>query len=314
MNRIKTTALLMLAALSITANVYAAPLEPNEVIKGMDGDQKMIQKVYVLPVEEPDEPIPTDNFVEDGDEYSFVELRRRDNFQADSKEHVEAVTIKSNTNDTQSVIAKFGQTKEVSTDDGYTGTLEADFSTLNIESSGYGEQSYTLTETRVYPNLSNADTSAVPKSITKDDITLELVDIDWNSASSDSIDGQSLTVMYTANATYSGVGTRRYSKGYIATVEYKGTVNKSIVDTVTYIAFFKAPSSESIADPITDENSSAESEGTEATEDQEGASETDTQKKDFNPLLLLWLIPILGVLGAGGYAGYRFIRMKKKGY
>lgn len=57
---------------------------------------------------------------------------------------------------------------EISTEDGYAGTLEFDYTTLTVVAAGYGKQSYTITESRSYPNLMDADTSLVPKTINKD--------------------------------------------------------------------------------------------------------------------------------------------------
>ena len=147
-------------------------------------------------------------------------------------------------------------------------------------SNGTGKQSYTVTENRSYPNLTDADTSLVPKSINKDGVTLNLTNISWQSAASDNIDGQELAVRYTANATYSGTGTKTYTKGYTATAEYKGEIKKTVCDTVTYTAVF---------------------------------TEVPKEKKS---LLSYWWAYLLGLVGLGGigYGVYRLVRKRKKGY
>lgn len=98
--------------------------------------------------------------------------------------------------------------------------------------------SYTITESRSYPNLADSDTSLVPKTITKDGATLNLTNISWQTAASDNIDGHDLAVRYTAHASYSGTGTKTYTKGYTATAEYKGEVKKVTNDTIIYTAVF----------------------------------------------------------------------------
>ena len=56
---------------------------------------------------------------------------------------------------------------EVTTEDGYTGTLTADYTTIQVEASGYKNRSRTVTAERTYPNLSDADVSLIPKTVRK---------------------------------------------------------------------------------------------------------------------------------------------------
>ena len=130
----------------------------------------------------------------------------------------------------------------------------------------------------------DADTSLVPKTINKDGATLNLTNISWQSAANDTIDGQELAIRYTANATYSGTGTKTYTKGYTASAQYKGEIKKVINDTITYTAVFK-----------------------------EIPKESAEEEKS---LLSYWWAFLLGILGLGGmgYGTYRLIRKRKKGY
>lgn len=278
---IKKAAACVVALLCTAGNAFATDIpQPNEIICGQMGNLQTVEKVYVLQNTDDGSLIPTENFTENEVEYAFVELKKQDNTAEDVKEHTEKVSVYTNTSNTQSVISKFKPAIEVSTDDGYTGTLEFDYTTLNVVSNGTGKQSYTVTENRSYPNLTGADTSLVPKSINKDGATLNLTNISWQSAASDNIDGQELAVRYTANATYSGTGTKTYTKGYTATAEYKGEIKKTVCDTVTYTAVF---------------------------------TEVPKEKKS---LLSYWWAYLLGLIGLGGigYGGYRLIRKRKKGY
>ena len=264
----------------MAVSVSAANIpEPNEVIKGQSGELQTIQKVYVLPKTESSDVIPTEEFTEDKTKYAFTELLTKDNSEEDVKEHIEKISIHTSSANTQTVISQFEPTMEISTEDGYAGTLEFDYTTLTVTAAGYGKQSYTITESRSYPNLMDADTSLVPKTINKDGATLNLTNISWKSAASDNIDGHDLAVRYTAHATYSGTGTKTYAKGYNATAEYKGEVKKIVNDTVTYTAVF-----------------------------------TEVPKE--NHFLSYWWAYLLGLLGlgGGGYGAYRIIRKRRKGY
>ena len=278
---IKKAAACVVALLCTVGNAFATDIpQPNEIIRGQAGNLQTVEKVYVLQNTDDGSLISTENFTENEVEYAFVELKKQDNTAEDVKEHAEKVSVYTNTSNTQSVISKFKPAIEVSTEDGYTGTLEFDYTTLNVVPNGTGKQSYTVTESRSYPNLVDADTSLVPKSINKDGATLNLTNISWQSAASDNIDGQELAVRYTANATYSGTGTKTYTKGYTATAEYKGEIKKNVCDTVTYTAVF---------------------------------TEVPKEKKS---VLSYWWAYLLGLIGLGGigYGGYRLIRKRKKGY
>ncbi len=288
MSIMKQTAACILAILSMTVSVFAAiPLEPGEVIKGQAGELQTIQKVYVLPKTENADAIPKDGFTEGETEYAFTELLTQDNAREEIREHTETVSIHTDTSNTQTVISKFKPTMEISTEDGYAGTLEFDYTTLNVAAAGYGKQNYTITENRSYPNLMDADTSLIPKSINKDGATLNLTNISWQPAANDNIDGQELAVRYTANATYSGTGTKTYTKGYTATATYRGEVKKIINDTITYTAVFT-----------------------------EIPKPPEPPAPEKNHFMSYWWAYLLGlaVLGGGGYGIYRIIRKRKAGY
>lgn len=229
-------------------NISAYAAEPVEIKKSVIDDVQVIEKIYVLPASDDGSTIPTDSFKEDKTEYVFSELIKTDNSKEEFREHTETVTIPTNTDNTEKVISLFVPSMEISTEDGYSGTLYLDYSKLKAEPSGYGTKSYNILESRSYPNLSDADTSLVPKTINKDGAILNLTNISWQSAVNDNIDGHELTVRYTAHATYSGTGTKTYTKGYTATAEYSGEVKKITNDTVIYTAVFKEAEKKSIFD------------------------------------------------------------------
>ena len=246
MRMLKTICIGFLIGSSFTVSAFAA--EPVEVKKSEVDNQQIVEKIYVLPITDDGSAIPTDNFREDNIEYAFSELVKADNSKEEFKEHTEEVSFPVKTDNTETVISLFVPTIDVSTEDGYSGTLYLDYSALKVESAGYGTQSYTVSESRSYPNLHSADTALVPKTINKDGSTLNLTDISWQSAANDNIDGQDLAVRYTAYATYSGTGTKKYTKGYTATAQYKGEVKKVINDTIIYTAIFKEVPKKNIFD------------------------------------------------------------------
>lgn len=295
MKLLKMPAAALLAVSFLTSSAFAANdvLVPQEVIMGTSGDCKTVEKVYVLPKDSDENLIPQEAFTENDVEYIFEEMKVKDNSEEDTKEYSENVNYHTSTNDAETVVALFSPTVEVTTEDGYVGTLTFDHSTLELTPAGYSSRKFTVTEERSYPNLASADTSLVPKTIDKDGTTLTLSDIEWITAADETINGTEVAVRYTANAIYTGTETKTYVNGYTASADYKGTVTKAVNDTVTYTAVFK----ENKETPVPD---------------------TDLDEAKDNTLKTVGIavgsVMCAAALGAGGYALYRFIRKKRKGY
>lgn len=295
MKLLKMPAAALLTVSLLTFSAFAAndPLVPQEVIMGTSGECKTVEKVYVLPKDSDENLVPQEAFTENDVEYIFEEMKVKDNSEEDTKEYSENVNYHTSTNDAETVVTLFSPTVEVTTEDGYVGTLTFDHSTLELTPAGYSSRKFTVTEERSYPNLASADTSLVPKTIDKDGTTLTLSDIEWITAADETINGTEVAVRYTANAIYTGTETKTYVNGYTASADYKGTVTKAVNDTVTYTAVFK----ENKETPVPD---------------------TDLDEAKDNTLKTVGIavgsVVCAAALGAGGYALYRFIRKKRKGY
>ncbi len=314
MHKQRKGAALAIAALCCLCSVVLAEGEieitPLEVVKGKTGELQTVSKVYVLSKNDEPSVIPTEGFTEDGIEYGFVELQHEDNSVEESKPHTEVVSIHTSSGDTETVMAKFKSEIQADTGDGFNGTLSIEPDTLKIEAAGYGTESYTVSETRSYPNLSAADTSQVPKTINKDGSVLNLTNIEWKMSDSEDIDGQDVAVKYTASATYSGKASRQYATGYTATAEYKGTLKRVTDDTVVYTAVFQETGK---AEPTSAPETTETPEGEPEQEQEPAPGENPAE----NYLLTYWWVFAIGaaaLLGGGGYGAYRIIRKRKKGY
>lgn len=301
MKSVKSFAVILMALLMLTVNVLASDaLVPNEVIMGTLDDYKTIEKVYVLPKGSDESLIPKDAFTESDVEYVFEEMKVVDNSEEDTKEYVENINYHTSTNDAEAVIALFAPTVDITTEDGYIGVLAFDHSTLELSPAGYSSRKFTVTEERSYPNLASADTSLVPKTIDKDGTTLTLANIEWVTAEDETISGTDVAIRYTANAIYTGTETKTYVNGYTASADYKGTVTKVINDTVTYTAVFKE--NKETNEPMI---------YIDKTNDKK---DTSAEKKAKTAGIVAGTVAGAAALGAGGYAIYRLIRKKRKGY
>ena len=303
MKSLKRLAVLLLALSTFAISALADDaLTPQEIVQSTVDDYTVVEKIYVLPKGSDEDLIPTESYTENEVKFEYVETKLHDNSEEDTKEHVENVSYHTSTNDAEAVVALFAPTLEITTEDGYIGTLTFDHSTLELTPAGYSSRKFTVTEERSYPNLASADTSLVPKTIDKDGTTLTLANIEWVTAADETISGTDVAIRYTANAIYTGTETKTYVSGYTASADYKGTVTKVINDTVTYTAVFKEVKETTEPMINIDENNN------------ENKKDTATEKT--NKTIGIVFASLFGAtaLAGGGYAIYRLIRKKRKGY
>lgn len=282
-----------------TPTVEAAPMPtavyPAEVRAREENGVSYLEKVYCLTVKDDPAAIPTGDFEREGRKYTLLDILKNDQTETDTKDHIEVITLNTDTKDMGEIIKLLEAKLEVCTEDGYTGILTPDYANIAVEAAGYKNKSWTVSAQRTYPNLSEADISLIPKTIEDRGRTLTLADVDWQDAATDHTDGYDLPIRYTAVASYTGTATGKYATGYTVTVDYGGEVTKTSCDTVVYTAVFA---------------SHGETQTAEETEPQVD------ENNGINKALLLIPASVL-LLGAGGYGGWRGIKYykdKKRGY
>lgn len=273
---------------------------PAEVRASEENGVYRLEKVYCLTASDDPATIPTADFDREGRSYTLLDLLKTDQSETDSKEHTEVLTLNTQTKDMTEILKLLEPTLEVTTEDGYAGVLSLDHTSIAVEAAGYNSRSYDVSASRTYPNLSDADTSLIPKSVEENGRTLTLADISWQSAASDQMDGYDLALRYTAVATYTGTATSKYATGYIVTADYTGEVTKTTSDVVLYTAVFSS----------TGKAAKGSADGLLA---DVGAGSTDGGF-DFRWLTLPAILLILAGGGYFGYKGYKRYQNKKRGY
>ncbi len=196
-----------------------------------------LEKDYQLTKEDDLTQIPKDDIRWDGKTYVFTDLVRSDPAPV-TEVHTETITFNSSTNKLDQILKQMEAAIEVETEDGYTGKLHLVPESITVNAAGYRNQSYTICTDRTYPNLSDADTALLPKTVEEKGRTLTLSDVNWQSAATDQVDGYELAMRYTAVATYSVTGTSKVATGYVVTADYTGNVTKTESDTLLYTAIY----------------------------------------------------------------------------
>lgn len=207
-----------------------AALYPAEVRTSEENGMIRLEKVYYLSTRDDPAAIPTGDFDREGRHYTLLDVLKNDLSETDAKDYIEVVTMDSGTKDMAEIIKMLEPEREIATEDGYTGILKPDYTKITVEAAGYKNNSWTVSATRTYPNLSDADASLIPKTITDSGRTLTLAGVDWQEAGE----------FYNAIASYTGTASGRSVTGYTVSVEYSGEVTKTSQDTVIYTAVFSA--------------------------------------------------------------------------
>lgn len=264
---------------------------PIEVREYLEGDSRRINKVYQLSLLDAPSVIPTGEFERDGRRYFLLDMTRKDEVGVDTKPHTHTATLASDTEDMEEILRRLEPTLEVTTEDGYTGLLQLDHTTVKVAADGYATKTQALSATRTYPNLSDADVSLIPKTIEEKGKTLTLADVQWTSAYQTETEGAVLR--WSAAASYTGSSSYKVATGYTVTADYTGEVAKSGCDMVTYTAIF---GSTELPEPSPDLEP-------DAAPSPEGTPESPDLK------LPLAIGVVVLVLGAGGV----FLWKKKRG-
>jgi hypothetical protein len=218
----------------------SAPL-PIEVIT--DADNGEIRKIYELPKSTPQSTLPVEDFQRGDVTYECVDVLRTEIAQEDTKPYSERFEAESKSKDDASIAAVIPLTREVETEDGYIGELTLVPDTTSVSVKGYGSSSETKTATRTQTGLYDMDTSVVPKTIVEGGVTLNLINVSWQTVPPSNPNDPELSETYNAVASYSGIVKSSYATGYTVTAQYSGSVTRPRDAVLRYTVIFAVKSS-----------------------------------------------------------------------
>jgi len=210
----------------------------------IDGNSEII-KVYELANGESPQEIPKEPFEKNGYIYKLTDITKGSSTSIDRKEHTQTITLETTSNDMAAILSELKEATEYTDNDGYSGTLKLNISSIESGVTGYQNSSFTSKEVREYPNLSSPDTSLVPKSIDIGGKSLALANVQWKTANTATVDYEQLSDNYTAVATYTRTGTTKSVTGYTTTAQYSGEISKVLEGKTIYTAYFSGTAIES---------------------------------------------------------------------
>lgn len=162
-------AVLALSACAPPALAASEEIRPVSVEEYGNADAPRIKRVYQLAVSEDPKRIPTEDLIRDGYLYSLMDLTMKNEIGVDTKECTETVTMDTKTGDTAEAIKLLDAQKEVTTEDGYHGTLILDHTSVKVSVKGYKTNTKNITAERTYSKLLDADLDLIPKTISENE-------------------------------------------------------------------------------------------------------------------------------------------------
>lgn len=222
--------LLLTAALTMSASALEVPT--NTVVQNLNGSQQVV-KTYTVSPEVDAQTLIEEPFQLEGFLYTYADIVKQDNQVAERQTHTETVTVETAKKDLNVILEQLAPTMEY--DDGtWAGTLALDHTSINTQAAGYTTGSSTVTATKTIGPLDRNDMSYVPATTTKNGVTLNLSNVEWQVIGADVVGDVMAPCSYQAVATYSGKSYYKAATGYVTTANYVGEVTHEGVESITY--------------------------------------------------------------------------------
>ena len=234
----KKTITIIAVFLLLSMNTVFAAEYPSQVSYNLNNGIFEVRKTYEMQVDEEPSAQAKQSFEQDGYSFVLTDMLRQELPEQQSKEYTETVTVSSESKELTAILPLLADTKAVTTEDGFTGTLKLDTGSITVEPAGYKNNSWTVSATRTYPNLSSMDLEYIPKTTTENGRTLNFSTVDWQTDNTENVDDDTIGNRFSAVVTYTGTASSRNVTGYTVTAQYSGEVEKVSLDKVQYVAVF----------------------------------------------------------------------------
>lgn len=234
----KKTITIMAVFLLLGMNTAFAAEYPSQVSYNLNNGIFEVRKTYEMQVNQEPSAQAKQGFEQDGYSFVLTDMLRQELPEQQSKAYTENVTVSSDSKELTAILPLLADTKEITTEDGFAGTLKLDTSTITVEPAGYKNNSWTVSATRTYPNLSSMDLEYIPKTTTENGRTLNFSTVDWQTDNTENVDDDAIGNRFSAIVTYTGTASSRNVTGYTVTAQYRGDVEKIAMNKVQYVAVF----------------------------------------------------------------------------
>ena len=166
--------------------------------------------------------ITRESFIMDDRDFHFYEIRRLDNIDTQRRNQTHTLEINTRTSDINEIMSALPTVFAFSYA-GFVGYLDLQRDTIRTVAQNAVYERRSISDTRTYTNLPFGDISGIARNLSRNGVTLDLIDIEWTRNTA-GIDYTQVAQSYNATAHFRGYYSRRVIPGFITTAEYKGEV------------------------------------------------------------------------------------------
>lgn len=214
------------------SNLFLHQDENSPILKDVraveQGNQTLIVKTWDVPPGYDTARLVEDDFEKNGLQYKKAYLLQvSENFENQTKLASETVTVAHDKKD--DALARLQPIIEYN-QDGFAGQLTLKIDAIVTEAADTSSYSYAVTDTREFTGFERNDTYNIPKSVDKNGVPLQLVDVKWSQMGEGS---------YKATASYQGTASGTTVSNYVSTATYIGEVSKKTLAGATYAVVYE---------------------------------------------------------------------------
>lgn len=174
----------------------------------------------------------------DNVKYELQDITEQENKGIVSEEKEQTKQKVVYTNNKYDVLNMF-ESKIEMTEDEMSGTLELQNNSLDLKVNDSYIEQYKVSLTKNYENVPSNELNDVPKTIEENGTTYYLINPIWTVSQVEKVEGQDVPIAYNGEMQYEGIKERTIVKSYLATVSYKGTIEKQEVDSISFEITYK---------------------------------------------------------------------------
>ncbi len=237
----KILLLMIITIFSFNITSFAVSFEPFDIKETKENNKTYITKIYEVD-EENDALFKagiSKEFNQGNSKFELENIETKGGNLSLKKNETQIKIVETNTDNFDTILSSLPSSISYTGDDGYTGELQLDVNSIITTkvSGGTTKKSYTLKDEVEFSNYSANDLYDIPKSKTKNGVTLKLLNVEWQPQTMEYVAGSQVPVLYSGIAYYGDTGTMTVENEskFSSSAEYKGEIQKEVEQPITYL-------------------------------------------------------------------------------
>lgn len=213
-----------------------------------EGGIRLLVKTFLVPEDTAPQGLVEKGLTRRGVTYEATDILRRElPGETEKKTVSKSVTMDAETDKTEDILPLPKPAMDYR-EDGFSGVLALDKSSVQTKEAGTSSYAYQVKETKEFTGLDRNDPYYIPKTAEKNDITLKLADVEWTPMASGA-ENSEVPSLFSATALYTGTAWGSKADGYTVTAEYTGEVSRTAEGQVLYSIVYEEVMPEGISFP-----------------------------------------------------------------